>query len=197
MDSSALEKRVAEIEEAGSGERDRLIGELLCVANQDRDAFIAAVRGLPIARLSPLFWCYEAVASDPVPWTPFVVEEIDRHLAAMDAIDFGSDLLLTMLPLTAVSDDGPRREMIEAVIAWSRSESAKVRRSVAELLASLDNPSSAESRDVLTSYTSDPDWRVRVSARQTLNEDEGGLPTAGIGLLDRARLRLFDQYSWK
>jgi RHS repeat-associated protein len=93
--------------------------------------------------------------------------------------------------------DGLRREMIEAVIAWSRSESAKVRRSVAELLASLDNPSSAESRGVLTSYTSDPDWRVRVSARQTLNEDEGRLPRAGVGLLDRVRLRLFDQYSWK
>ena len=197
LTSESLAELAEALDNASDEERSRAVGEIIRLGNEDPTAFTSAVRGLPVVRHSPLFWYYEAIAKDASNWKTFIVEEVNRLLEKMDEIDFGSDLLLTLEALGAARDEAVRLAVTQAVIARSTSPSAKVRRAVADLLAEFAEPEDWEAARVFEAYASDPDWRVRVLARQTVNEDHGRPLNDGISFADRLRIRFFNLYDWK
>ena len=190
--------RLAEaLDEASDEERDEVIEKIIQLANIDRARFVAAVRALPITPLSPLFWFYEATAKDASNWEVFIVEEVNRLLNVLDETNFGSDLLTTLGAFGAIKDRSVRLAVTRTILAQSASPSARVRRAVAILLGDFSEPSNQEATEVLKAYASDSDWRVRVYALQTLNEDRGRPLNEGVRLSDRLRIRFLDLYKWR
>lgn len=197
LTSESLAELAETLDNSSDEDRNRAIAEVIRIGREHPSAFTSAIRGLPVVRLSPLFWYYEAIAKDASNWKDFIVAEVNRLLDAMDQVDFGSDLLLTLNALGATPDKAVRSTVVRALIARSHSPSAKVRRAVADLLAEFAEPEDRDATRVLKTYTSDPDWRVRVFAQQIINADNGRPLNAAISLVDRFRLRFLKLYNWK
>lgn len=191
-----LARICSDLDEASDDDRNRRVNALAHRARADRAAFVDAARSLPLTPHSGLFWIYEAVATEANDWKQFIVEEVGRLLMCVEAESLGSDVLTTLEALGTINDDSVRSEVKTVVLSHASSQSARVRRCVATLLGDFADAIDETAKAILVSYLSDGDWRVRVLARQTLNEWSDRPLDDGLPLLDRIWKQFSSEYSW-
>lgn len=191
-----LERICADLDDAPNDDRNRGVCALARRAREDRAAFIAAARSMLLTPNSGLFWVYEAVATEANDWKQFIVEEVDRLLMFVEAKSLGSDVLTTLEAFGAIDDDSVRGAVKTVVLARASPQSTRVRRCVATLLGDFSDSIDETVNATLMAYLSDGDWRVRVLARQTLNEWSGRPLDKGIPLLDRILKKFSSEYIW-
>ena len=149
--------------------------QILLYANENRDAFVEEVHGLPPDQFDKLNDIYEVLADDPNPWADFFLNEIDRLVTlARESSDPGPIIQpLDAFWLISLNEDAVelRQDLLHSFYSNLDDENAIIRRRCVVLTGHLVGKNVFKELDKLEEMVKkDPDWRVRYLAHRALEE---------------------------
>ncbi|MGB3717300.1 MAG: hypothetical protein WA996_22995 [Candidatus Promineifilaceae bacterium] len=162
-------------ESIDNDEDEAIQAELLRYASEDRDAFIAEVRAIPPEEMPYLSDIYEALSFDPVPWSGFYLDEVDRLLEQARRSQDPAEILepLDAFWLLSLDEDALqlRQDLLGRFSENLDDENIFIRRKCVVLVGDFVGRKDFKVLNKLELLVqSDPDWRVRYLAYQALED---------------------------
>jgi hypothetical protein len=156
-------------------EEEAIQEELLRYAGENRDAFISEVRALPPEKMPDLSDIYETLSFDPIPWSTFYLEEIDRLLNLARTNQDPGKFLEPLGEFWLLSQDEDALQLRQDLLGrFSENLDDKnvfIRRKCVVLVGDfVDRKDFKILKKLELLAQSDPDWRVRYLAYQALED---------------------------